>query len=184
VAEAALRAYTRAGRRGPAMAGVVGAQPDDPRRARPQANDRFVFAGGNGKGRVITSADVAPAATAHRLPMDPATRVVRDESRLNQVLLVRFHRMTSPVTPGRGLRRESLPTPPSARTPAADSWDWQPASSTIKCPCHFWSSISKTCAILNGPATRRLRLCRSRSSMACRGRRRLRRPARLRHGRG
>src|SRR5438876_3806083 len=36
------------------VAGVVGAQPDDPRRVRPQANDRFVFAGGNGKGRVIT----------------------------------------------------------------------------------------------------------------------------------
>jgi len=36
------------------VADLVGAQGGDPRKARPQANDRFVFAGGERKGQVIT----------------------------------------------------------------------------------------------------------------------------------
>src|SRR2546427_10578495 len=64
-------------------AGVVGAQPDDPRRARPQANDRFAFARGNGKGRVITSAAQAPAGPPlTAFPLGPAPRVARDEPQL------------------------------------------------------------------------------------------------------
>jgi len=140
------------------VAGVVGAQPDDPRRARPQANDRFVFAGGNGKGRVITSADVAPVGPPlTAFPMDPATRVVRDESRLNQVLLVRFH-PNDLAGDTRARAAEGIVAYSAICThTGCDSWDWQPASSTIKCPCHFSEFDLKDGArVLNGPATRRL----------------------------
>src|SRR5262245_44350357 len=69
--------------------GMVGAQGDDRRKARPQPNDRFVFARGDRKGQLITLADLpagSPPLTAY--PMDPAAQIVRDDSRLNQILLV------------------------------------------------------------------------------------------------
>src|SRR5690242_1330381 len=71
--------------------GMVSAQDDERRRARPQPNDRLVFARGDRKGQLITLADLpsgGPPLTA--FPMDPAGRIVRDDSRLNQVLLVRL----------------------------------------------------------------------------------------------
>ncbi len=140
------------------VADAMSAQHDDPRKARPQTNDRFVFGGGDRKGRVITFADVgagAPPLTAY--PMDPATRVVRDDSRLNQVLLVRFH--PKDLTGDTSARAADGVVAYSAvcTHTGCDRWDWQSASSTIKCPCHFSEFDLKDGArVLNGPATRRL----------------------------
>jgi rieske iron-sulfur protein len=67
------------------------AQDADPHNARPQEGDHFVFTGGERKGTIITPEDLpvgGPPVTAY--PMDPSTRVVRDGSRLNQVLLIRL----------------------------------------------------------------------------------------------
>ena len=67
------------------------AQDSAPHQARPQAGDRFVFATGERKGNLITPGDLpigGPPVTAY--PMDPHTRIVRDGSRLNQVLLIRL----------------------------------------------------------------------------------------------
>ena len=73
------------------------AQDVDPRAARPREGDRLVFASGSRKGQPIAPADVPPGEsplTAY--PMDPVTSVVRDGSRLNQVLLARLE----PEEPG------------------------------------------------------------------------------------
>src|SRR5213593_1288054 len=70
---------------------VAAAQDADPKAARPREGDRLVFASGSRKGRVIAPADAPPGEpplTAY--PMDPVTSVVRDGSRLNQVLLARL----------------------------------------------------------------------------------------------
>src|SRR5262245_16921527 len=67
------------------------AQSGDPRAQRPQAGARFVFAGGERKGQVIALEDLTagtPPLLAY--PADPASNVVRDGSRLNQILLVRL----------------------------------------------------------------------------------------------
>src|SRR4030095_658846 len=67
------------------------AQTGDPRTQRPQAGDRFVFAGGERIGQVITLGDLLvgrPPLLGY--PFDPGSRVVRDGSRLNQILLVRL----------------------------------------------------------------------------------------------
>src|SRR5262245_59961759 len=64
---------------------------DDPRMARPQEGDAFVFATGDRAGTPISETDLAlggPPVLAW--PMDPATKTVRDGSRLNQVLLLRL----------------------------------------------------------------------------------------------
>jgi rieske iron-sulfur protein len=58
---------------------------------RPQPGDLFVFAEGDRQGETIAPGDVpegGPQVPAW--PMDPKTRVVRDGSRLNQVLLLRL----------------------------------------------------------------------------------------------
>ena len=58
--------------------------------ARPKAGDRFVFAQGDKEGKEIAPADVPlDGEQVLAWPIDPASHVVRDGSRLNQVLLVR-----------------------------------------------------------------------------------------------
>lgn len=140
------------------MARLVGAQDDARRKARPQPNDRLVFAGGDRKGQPITLADLpagGPPLTAY--PMDPTAKVIRDDSRLNQILLVR-------LDPSRlnGETRERAADGVVAYSAVCthtgcDSWDWQPASGSIKCPCHFSEfDLKESARVLNGPAARRL----------------------------
>jgi rieske iron-sulfur protein len=139
------------------MADGVTAQ-DDPRRARPQTNDRFVFASGDRKGQVITLADLpagGPPLTAY--PMDATSKVVRDDSRLNQVLLVRLD-PNGLQGDTRARAAEGIVAYSAVCThTGCDIWDWQPASSTIKCPCHFSEfDLRESARVLNGPAPRRL----------------------------
>jgi rieske iron-sulfur protein len=134
------------------------AQAVDPRRQRPQPDDCFVFAGGERKRELVKLTDLpsaGPPITVY--PMDPATKVVRDDSRLNQVLLVR-------------LDPEALNGDTRARAAdgivgysavcthtGCDAWEWQPASTTVKCPCHFSEfDLRNSARVLNGPAPRRL----------------------------
>jgi Rieske Fe-S protein len=140
------------------LARVVEPQEPTARRARPQPNDRFVFVTGERKGRVISLGDVpagGPPLTAY--PMDVASGVVRDDSRLNQVLLVR-------LDPGvldaetRARAADGIVAYSAVCThTGCDAWDWQAASGTVKCPCHFSEFDLKAGArVLNGPAPRRL----------------------------
>src|SRR5881296_3841660 len=140
------------------VAGLVGAQDDNPRKARPQTNDRLVFAGGGRKGQVITLADLpAGGAPLTAYPMDPTTRIVRDDSRLNQVLLVRLDpNGLNGDTRARAADGIVAYSAVCTHT-GCDSWDWQAASGTVKCPCHFSEFDLKAGArVLNGPAQRRL----------------------------
>jgi Rieske Fe-S protein len=73
------------------IAPVYAAQEDDPKKARPQAGDQFVYFSGDRKGQVVKSGDLplgGPQTLAY--PKDPATDTVRNGSRLNQVLLIRL----------------------------------------------------------------------------------------------
>jgi len=140
------------------VASLVDAQDQNQRKARPQINDRLVFAGGDRKGQLITLADLAvggPPVTAY--PMDPTAGVVRDDSRLNQVLLVRLdpNRLNGDT---RARAADGIVAYSAVCThTGCDIWDWQPASSTIKCPCHFSEfDLKESARVLNGPAPRRL----------------------------
>ncbi len=58
---------------------------------RPRSDDLLVFSEGDQEGELIKPADLVLGATQTLAwPMDPATKVVRDGSRLNQVLLLRL----------------------------------------------------------------------------------------------
>ena len=72
------------------IASVHAAQEDDPKKARPQTGDRLVFFSGDRKGEVITPDGLTlggPQVLAY--PMAPDD-VVRNGSRLNQVLVIRL----------------------------------------------------------------------------------------------
>jgi len=140
------------------VARLVSAQDDARRKARPQTNDRFVFAGGDRKGELITIADLTadgPPLTAY--PMDPASRVVRDDSRLNQILLVRLDpsRLNDDT---RARSADGIVAYSAVCThTGCDLWDWQSASSTVKCACHFSEfNLGDSARVVNGPAPRRL----------------------------
>lgn len=63
----------------------------DPTRLPPQPGDRFTYFYGDRKGEVIRPDDV-PLASKQMLvyPVDPLTGTIREGSRLNMVLLIRF----------------------------------------------------------------------------------------------
>lgn len=134
------------------------AQDVEPRNVRPQEGDHFVFATGERKGAALTPGDLSPGGppvTAY--PVDPHTGVVRDGSRLNQVLFVR-------------LDPAELSEATRARAPqgivaysavctheGCDVWLWQGEVKTLKCPCHDSEFDPKDSArVVMGPATRRL----------------------------
>lgn len=134
------------------------AQAVDPRQRRPQPDDRFVFAGGERKRELVKLTDLPSAGSPITVyPMDPATKVVRDDSRLNQILLVR-------LDPGalngdtRARAADGIVGYSAVCThTGCDAWEWQPASTTVKCPCHFSEfDLRNSARVLNGPAPRRL----------------------------
>lgn len=72
------------------FADVALAQGRGPAKARPQAGDQFVFAGGERQDKRVTPADVQVGASpVLAYPIDPQTQVIRNGSRLNQIVFVR-----------------------------------------------------------------------------------------------
>lgn len=129
-----------------------------PRALRPQKNDRFVFAGGERKGQTIMPGDVPPGGrplTAY--PLDPATKTVRDDSRLNEVLLVRLAPAAlNDDTKARAADGIVAYSAICTHT-GCDAWEWQPAASIVKCSCHFSEfALNDGARVLSGPAPRRL----------------------------
>jgi rieske iron-sulfur protein len=133
-------------------------QDTDPRKARPQRDDRFVFPSGTRDGQIVTLADVpkgGPPVTAY--PIDLKTKIVRNDSRLNQVLLIRLDPADlADETRARSAQGVVAYSAVCSHT-GCDVWDWQPETRTIKCPCHFSTfDVKDGARVLDGPAPRRL----------------------------
>ena len=146
---------------GTAALGLLPTQPSaqsDPRSLRPQVGDRFVYASGPKKGAVITPEALAvggphvPAYAQH-----PASGVIRDGSRFNEVLLVRFE--TKDLTDA---ARANAPEGYVAFSAicthgACSDWSWDGEKKILHCPCHESEFDPKDDArVITGPATRRL----------------------------
>jgi len=131
---------------------------DDPKKARPQDGDRFVFFSGDRKGEIIKSEDLplgGPQIAAY--PMDPATDVVRNGSRLNQVLLVRFEvdQLSGDTLANAA---EGVVAYSAACTHQACPVSmWKKEEGTLYCACHGSQFDPKDAAnVVDGPAPRRL----------------------------
>ena len=134
------------------------AQDVEPRNARPQAGDHFVFATGERQGATIMPGDLTlggPPVTAY--PVDPHTHAVRDGSRLNQVLLIQL----DPAELSEATRTHApqgiVAYSASCTHEGCDVGLWQGEAKTLKCPCHDSEFDPKDGArVVTGPAPRRL----------------------------
>jgi rieske iron-sulfur protein len=128
----------------------------DPKKARPQEGDRFVFFSGDRKGEIIKVEDLplgGPQIVAY--PIDPATETVRNGSRLNQVLLIRFEPdQLSKVTQANAA--EGVVAYSAACTHEACPVSmWK--EGTLYCACHGSQYDPKDAAnVVGGPAPKRL----------------------------
>ena len=133
---------------------------DDPGRdMRPQAGDQFVFFWGDREGQVIAPADVplgGPLVLAWA--MDPKTKLPRDGSRLNQVLLIRLERSNygrdeQPLVTEDGIAAFSAICTHQQCTVS----DWIEESQRLHCVCHGSEYDPKLGAdAVFGPAPRAL----------------------------
>ncbi len=141
------------------LPGSLHAESDDPKRMmRPQVGDFLIHAQGDHEGAVIQASDVKLGeAQLIAWAVDPATKLPRDGSRLNQVLLLRL----DPSTLG-----------PEAKKHAADGLvafsaicthaqctvtGWINDRQVLHCPCHQSEYDPRQNAkVVSGPAPRAL----------------------------
>jgi rieske iron-sulfur protein len=134
------------------------AQGGDPKSLRPQAGDRFVRQSGERPQQPITTADLpegGPPLVVY--PMDPGTSVVRDGSRLNQVLLVRIG-AAELTDETRSRAADGIVAYSGVCTHAGcDVVLWKPEVKRFRCPCHESEFDPKDSGrVVGGPAPRRL----------------------------
>lgn len=130
----------------------------NPREARPQEGDRFVFSGGDKKGTAVKLDDLklgAPPVTV--FPQDPKSGTVRDGSRLNQVLMVRLDEANIKAdTKARAAQGVVAYSAVCTHT-GCDGLSWIADKQWFKCPCHETEfDATDGARVVNGPAPRRL----------------------------
>ncbi len=136
---------------------AVHGQPD-PRTLRPQEDDRLVLSARDRTPEVATPALVplgGPPLTVY--PMHPTARIVRDQSRLNQILLIHLDPGDlAEETRARGVAGIVAYSAVCTHT-GCDVWEWQAETKAIKCACHFSIfDVKNGARVLDGPAPRRL----------------------------
>jgi rieske iron-sulfur protein len=139
------------------VSGVATAQ-TDPRNLRPQVGDRFVYSTGPKKGTLIAPGDLAlggPHVSAYA--QQPASGVIRDGSRLNEVLLVRLDSKDLTDTARANAPQGYVAFSAICTHGACSDWSWDRERKILHCPCHESEFDPKDDArVLVGPATRRL----------------------------
>jgi rieske iron-sulfur protein len=140
-----------------AQGGAQGSAPGNPKQLRPQQGDVLVFATGEKKGQPIAPADLEVGLPTMAFAMDPVSKVVRDGSRLNKIVLIRVE--------GEGLSdkaRERVAEGVLAYSAicthaGCDVSHWQAAKQALYCPCHSSYFDPKSDGqVVAGPAPRSL----------------------------
>jgi Rieske Fe-S protein len=127
--------------------------------ARPQEGDAFVFATGDRARTPISDTDLdlgGPPVLAW--PMDPATKTVRDGSRLNQVLLLRLDGSGfDQTTRARAAEGGFVAYSASCTHALCPVTGWHSERRIIHCPCHNSEfDPSNGAKVVFGPAPRPL----------------------------
>ena len=140
------------------MPGRATAQGADPRNARPQVGDRFVYSVGPRKGAIVGTDDLplgGPHVTA--FAQDPATGVIRDGSRLNEVILVRLDPKDLTDAARTNAPQGYVAFTAICTHAGCSDWAWDAGRKMLQCPCHESQFDPKDDArVSGGPATRRL----------------------------
>ena len=152
-----LKAALELGLGWPLLKGAM-AQDGDPHEARPQEGDQFVFAGGGRKGDLITPADLpvgGPPVMA--FPIDPQRQIVRDGSRLNQVLLIHLDAEALAADTRQRSAAGIVAYSAICTHAGCEVEDWLAETQRLMCFCHYSQFDPKDGArVVDGPAPRRL----------------------------
>ena len=127
--------------------------------ARPQEGDAFVFATGDRAGTPISETDLALGGPpVFAWPIDPATKTVRDGSRLNQVLLLRLDVSGfDETTRARAAEGGFVAYSASCTHALCPVTGWRAERRIIHCPCHNSEfDPSNGAKVVFGPAPRPL----------------------------
>jgi rieske iron-sulfur protein len=141
-----------AGGVGPAAAALQGEGVS----ARPKEGDLLIKVG-DASNTPLTPADIAPGAPTFAWAMDAGDLSVRNASRLNQLLLLRFDAGTlAPETLGRAADGVVAYTSICTHT-GCDVDEWLPDEQHLECACHFSIFDPKDGGrVVDGPAPRML----------------------------
>jgi rieske iron-sulfur protein len=125
---------------------------------RPIVGDQFVFVEGEGQGEVVRPGALVlggPQQLAY--PMDPASKIVRDGSRLNQVVLVRLDpEQLSPDTQANAAQGVVAYSAICTHQ-GCDVSQWKTDTKVLLCVCHGSEFDPRDRAkVVAGPAPRRL----------------------------
>ncbi|MCP5233929.1 MAG: Rieske 2Fe-2S domain-containing protein [Zoogloeaceae bacterium] len=134
---------------------------DDPTRAHPQAGDRLVRA--DADSGVNTPLDLASLAVGDKpliaYPFDPATRTVRDGSRLNRVLLIRLDPAGFDERTRARAAEGVLAYSAVCTHQGCDVTEYNPTENVLFCFCHFSKfQPAHGGEVVGGPAPRNLPL--------------------------
>ena len=130
----------------------------DPAKLPAAVGDTLAFASWDNDGRAVTPADVVQdAAPLVVYPCDPASRLVREKSRLNQILLLRLD-PTALNAATRARAADGVIAYSAICTHAACAVsEWNATSRHLICPCHSSEYDPAQGAMrVNGPAPRPL----------------------------
>jgi rieske iron-sulfur protein len=130
---------------------------DDPKKARPQEGDRFVYFSGDRKGEIIKPEDLplgGPQVLAY--PVHPPTSTVRNGSRLNQVILIRFEESELSDDTRANAAEGVIAYSAACTHQACPVSMWKNDNGTLYCACHGTQYDPKDGAkVIDGPAPRR-----------------------------
>jgi len=140
------------------LAGSALADDSKEGRARPEEGDVFVFADGDNEGKTITPADI-PLNDRQTMAwaMDPKTNVVRDGSRLNEVMLIRLDSASLDEETAARAADGILAFSAICTHQQCPVTDWRPDIGHLRCPCHESEYDPRQDGKpVGGPARRRL----------------------------
>jgi len=138
---------------GPALAAA-----DDPRKLPPQIGDDIVFPSWERDGAAVRIEEVpfgGPPLLAY--PRDPESRVSREKSRLNQILLVRFNEDELSADTRPDAAAGVVAYSGVCTHTGCSVTEWDPDKHNFLCPCHASQFDPRERAkIIGGPAQRPL----------------------------
>jgi rieske iron-sulfur protein len=132
---------------------------EDPAQEKPQLGDQFVYFSGDKKGQLVKPDDLPLGGPQVMVwPMNPKTKLVRDKTRLNQVLLIRLDPSTlDQETTANGAKDGVVAYTAICTHQGCPVSMWNKEAGTLFCACH--SSQYKPedhGKVVAGPAPRRL----------------------------
>jgi rieske iron-sulfur protein len=140
------------------LAPIAAAEDVDARSARPQAGDQLVFAEGERRGEIISTADLqADGRRVQAFPVDPRSSLIRDGSRLNKILLVR----SDPERLSEETRHRAVDGVAAYSAicthQGCEVGGWDDQTKTLWCPCHDSKyDPRENGRVVAGPAPKRL----------------------------